>query len=168
MAKAAKKAPLSEDRARQLLAAERERTEGELESVARRLGVELRQVLDEAASEDDANLIEEEAKDQALARSHRRQLKAIERAEQRLADGTYGFSVESGEPIPAKRLERIPWAERTKEEEERYGAGRRLTPGRLRRRASRGRPWATALGLVRCANPTASPPNMVFLRSGVA
>jgi DnaK suppressor protein len=116
----AKKSPLSEERARELLAAERERIEGELKAVARRLGIEFEQALDEAASEDDSNLIEEEAKDQAVARSLREQHKAVERAEQRLAEGTYGVSVDSGEPIPAKRLERIPWAERTKEEEERY------------------------------------------------
>jgi RNA polymerase-binding transcription factor DksA len=31
------------------------------------------------------------------------------------------LSVESGEPIPVERLETIPWAERTAEEEERLG-----------------------------------------------
>ena len=34
--------------------------------------------------------------------------------------GTYGLSVESGEPIPDERLERMPWAERTVEEQARY------------------------------------------------
>ena len=37
-----------------------------------------------------------------------------------LSDGTYGLSVESGEPIPDARLEAIPWAERTAEEQARY------------------------------------------------
>ena len=41
------------------------------------------------------------------------------RAEARLAAGTYGLSVESGEPIPDERLEAIPTAERTAEEERR-------------------------------------------------
>ncbi len=50
----------------------------------------------------------------------RDELEAIERAEQRLADGTYGVSIESGEPIPDARLEAIPWAERTAEEQARY------------------------------------------------
>jgi RNA polymerase-binding transcription factor DksA len=36
-------------------------------------------------------------------------------------DGTYGKSIESGEPIPDARLEAIPWAERTEEEEARLG-----------------------------------------------
>jgi len=48
------------------------------------------------------------------------ELAAVERAEQRLAEGTYGLSVESGEPIPDARLQAIPWAERTAEEQARY------------------------------------------------
>ena len=51
------------------------------------------------------------------------QLAAVERAEARLADGTYGLSVESGEPIPDGRLEALPTAERTVAEEERLGGG---------------------------------------------
>lgn len=38
-------------------------------------------------------------------------------AEARLAAGTYGLSFESGEPIPDERLESVPTAERTVEEE---------------------------------------------------
>ncbi len=45
------------------------------------------------------------------------QLAAVERAEERLAAGTYGLSVESGEPIPDERLEIFPTAELTVEEE---------------------------------------------------
>ncbi len=45
---------------------------------------------------------------------------ALERAEARLAAGTYGLSVESGEPIPDARLEALPLAERTVDEERRY------------------------------------------------
>ena len=51
------------------------------------------------------------------------QLAAVERAEARLADGKYGLSVESGEPIPDGRLEALPTAERTVAEEERLGGG---------------------------------------------
>ena len=54
-----------------------------------------------------------------ISPKQRRELEAIERAEARLRDGTYGLSIESGEPIPAQRLEAIPWAERTAAEEER-------------------------------------------------
>jgi DnaK suppressor protein len=49
------------------------------------------------------------------------ELAAVERAEARLADGTYGRSIESGQPIPDARLEALPTAERTIEEEERLG-----------------------------------------------
>jgi DnaK suppressor protein len=51
----------------------------------------------------------------------KRELAALERAEQRLAEGTYGLSIESGEPIPDGRLEARPTAERTIEEEDRLG-----------------------------------------------
>ena len=46
-------------------------------------------------------------------RSH---LEAIERAELRLAGGTFGRSVRSGLPIPDDRLEADPTAELTVEE----------------------------------------------------
>jgi DnaK suppressor protein len=41
---------------------------------------------------------------------------AIGRAEKRLEDGTYGYSVRSGLPIPDERLEADPSAELTVEE----------------------------------------------------
>jgi DnaK suppressor protein len=44
-------------------------------------------------------------------------LAAVERAEERLAAGTYGLSVQSGEPIPDERLEAVPTAELTVEEQ---------------------------------------------------
>jgi DnaK suppressor protein len=68
-------------------------------------------------------VIEEEQVDAALATQLRSELEAVERAEERLKDGTYGFSIESGEPIPAGRLEAVPWAERTAEEQERLEGG---------------------------------------------
>ena len=47
----------------------------------------------------------------------REQLAAVERAEARLSAGTYGLSIESGEPIPDERLEIVPTAELTTAEE---------------------------------------------------
>ena len=44
------------------------------------------------------------------------QLAAVERAEQRLRDGTFGISIQSGAPIPDARLEARPTAELTVEE----------------------------------------------------
>jgi DnaK suppressor protein len=51
-----------------------------------------------------------------------RDLEAIERAFQRLEDGSYGTSVESGESIPDERLEAVPWADRTVAEQARFDA----------------------------------------------
>ena len=51
--------------------------------------------------------------DEGLADDLREELAAVERAEARLAAGTYGLSIESGEPIPDERLEAVPTAERT-------------------------------------------------------
>jgi DnaK suppressor protein len=68
--------------------------------------------------------VSEDLFDEELAQAQterlRDELDAIERAERRLADGSYGISVESGEAIPDARLEAIPWAERTAEEQARY------------------------------------------------
>jgi DnaK suppressor protein len=54
--------------------------------------------------------------DDAVADSLRDRLAAIDRAVQRIADGTYGRSVRSGLPIPPERLEADPAAELTVEE----------------------------------------------------
>src|SRR5205823_11019518 len=50
----------------------------------------------------------------------REELAAVKRAEDRLAHGTYGISIESGRPIPEGRLETLPWAERTADEQALY------------------------------------------------
>ncbi len=69
---------------------------------------------------DSEDLFQDEL-NQGLAEDLRRQLAAIERAESRLEAGRYGLSVESGKPIPDARLEALPTAERTLEEQERLG-----------------------------------------------
>jgi DnaK suppressor protein len=61
---------------------------------------------------------------EGFAAGLRDELEAVERAERRLAEGTYGLSIESGEPIPDARLQAIPWAERTAEEQARFELGR--------------------------------------------
>ena len=48
-----------------------------------------------------------------------RRLQHVERALQKIEEGTYGLSDESGEPIPKGRLEAIPEAIRTVEEQQR-------------------------------------------------
>jgi DnaK suppressor protein len=95
------------EQARERLAEERGRIERELE----RLGSP--QVNDEPKdSGDQANELEQTDTENALREEMRRTLDAIERAEARLEDGTYGTSVVSGEPIPDERLQAIPWADR--------------------------------------------------------
>jgi DnaK suppressor protein len=104
------------DRARKLLADERAR----IERALARLG---HQDTGEPSDEvDPANLASELYQDEfneGLADDLRNELAAVERAEARLADGTYGLSIESGKPIPDERLEALPTAERTTEEEAR-------------------------------------------------
>jgi DnaK suppressor protein len=102
------------ERARELLRAQRER----IERALGRLGHQDTGEIDD--SSDPGNLASElyqDEFDQGLANDLREQLAAVERAEARLEAGTYGLSVESGRPIPDERLEAIPTAERTAEEE---------------------------------------------------
>ncbi len=73
---------------------------------------------------DDAGRLPGDDVDLTLVERLRDELAAVERAEERIAAGTYGLSVESSEPIPEGRLEAIPWAERTEEEQERYEGSR--------------------------------------------
>jgi DnaK suppressor protein len=112
--------PINEAHARERLQQERERIERALADLERVRQSELEEIETSTDPVDDGELIEDKQVDEALTAQLRAELEAIERAEKRLEDGTYGFSVESGEPIPAKRLETIPWAERTPEEQERY------------------------------------------------
>ena len=99
------------ERARQRLAGERARIEGEL---AGRQGDSSDEPED---SGDQADELVQASTDSALREDLEQALEAIERAEQRIEDGTYGKSVISGEPIPDGRLEAIPWADRLVEEE---------------------------------------------------
>ena len=103
------------ERARQLLASERERIEQALADLGQPES-------DEPGDADSETLYQNEF-DATQAADLAPQLEAVERAEARLAAGTYGLSVESGKPIPDGRLEALPTAERTVEEEERRGRG---------------------------------------------
>ncbi len=104
------------DRAHQLLAGERER----IEQALARLGPSAPDP--EPGDLGSEDLYEDEL-EEGLAEDLTEQLAAVERAEARLAAGTYGLSVESGKPIPDERLEAVPTAERTVEEQELLGRG---------------------------------------------
>jgi DnaK suppressor protein len=104
--------------ARELLARERRRVEEALARLRREPDEELSHLDQHPA--DEATEVFEEERDEGLADQLGEELAAIERAERRLERGSYGISVESGRPIPDERLEAIPWAERTEEEQERF------------------------------------------------
>jgi DnaK suppressor protein len=67
---------------------------------------------------DSAEPLTREGTDESVRVELRERLAAIERAEQRLQDGSYGLSVRSGQKIPDDRLEIDPAAELTVEEAE--------------------------------------------------
>jgi DnaK suppressor protein len=107
------------DRAKELLAAERARIERALRDVVPNDDSELSTDNDQHLA-DHATETYQDSYEQGLAEQLREELAALERAEARLAEGTYGLSIESGEPIPDDRLEAQPLAERTIAEQERY------------------------------------------------
>jgi DnaK suppressor protein len=104
------------DRARELLDAERARIEREL--TARELSDPNERAGREPGDEGSEDLFET-GLDDARREQLQEELAAVARAEERLATGTFGLSVESGEPIPDQRLEVLPTAERTVAEDER-------------------------------------------------
>jgi DnaK suppressor protein len=104
------------ERARELLAAEREQIEGEMTAVERE-GAEEGDARKEPGDQNSESLYQDEF-DAGRAQDLKERLAAVERAEARLADGTYGLSVKSGAPIPDERLEANPTAELTVEEQD--------------------------------------------------
>jgi DnaK suppressor protein len=107
------------DRARELLAQERTRIEQAMAALGSDGALEGDDEV-EPSDRDSEDLYQDEF-NEGRSEDLRRELEALERAETRLAEGTYGLSVESGEPIPDARLEARPTAERTIEEEDRLG-----------------------------------------------
>lgn len=105
-------------RAHELVARERERIERALATLDRNGPLESSENV-EPGDIDSEDLYQDEF-DAGRREDLQAELAGVERAEARLADGTYGLSVDSGEPIPDGRLEALPTAERTAEEEERY------------------------------------------------
>ncbi|HET8975206.1 MAG TPA: hypothetical protein VFN15_01145 [Solirubrobacterales bacterium] len=96
------------DGARKRLGEERARIEQELADLG-----DPSVTSDEAeATEDKAVQLDQIEREQVIREELKGTLAAIERAQKRLEDGTYGTSVVSGEPIPEERLEAVPWADR--------------------------------------------------------
>ena len=107
---------MDQARAQELLSAERTRLT-QLLSDSNRAATEDREAADDYVGLDDgAEPLTAEATDDAIGAGIRDRLAALDRAEGRLASGTYGLSVRSGQPIPDERLEADPAAELTVEE----------------------------------------------------
>jgi DnaK suppressor protein len=114
---------VDKSRARELLARERARTEAQLARLREREAADELTQVDQHPADFATELFDDEL-GQSLAISLEEKLAAIERAERRLDDSTYGLSVESGEPIADERLELVPWAERTAAEQARLERSR--------------------------------------------
>lgn len=103
--------------ARELLAEARKRLEAQIE----RLGGVVKRYAERAAEPQDradsAQIDYGQARDMARVEELKADLAAVERAEKRIDESTYGLSIESGEPIGDGRLKRLPAAERTAEEQ---------------------------------------------------
>jgi len=104
------------ERAGELLARERSRIEESLAALNRDGPLEGDERV-EPGERDSEDLYQDEF-DEGRRDDLNKELAALERAEARLEAGTYGLSVESGKPIPDARLEALPTAERTIEEED--------------------------------------------------
>jgi len=103
------------DHARELLEAERRRLERAIAARAHQADGEQSDPFFDAANNASELYLDE--LDDGLAEDLAEQLAAVGRAERRLAEGTYGLSIDSGQPIPDARLEARPTAELTIEEE---------------------------------------------------
>ena len=112
-----------------LLQEERVRLTGQ----AKRLEDEAHQLVEEAemgdvqfddeGGEGDTMVVERE-RDLALSAQAREAVLEFDAALDRINEGTYGYSIVSGRPIPKERLEAIPWASVLVEEKV-GGIGRR-------------------------------------------
>jgi DnaK suppressor protein len=125
-----KKAALS----REFLAGQRRRLEALRKQI---LGGEAKTIADERATQEDRGDEQQDPGEQSVDLAQReisqglqdvdkRRLSDIERALQKMQEGTYGFSDLSGEPIPEARLKATPEAILSvQEEEQREKKGRR-------------------------------------------
>jgi DnaK suppressor protein len=107
---------MNENRARELLEAERRRVQALLDETSTAAQDDRAAANEPGDLSDPAERLTAEEGDDAVAEGLQDRLAAIVRAERRLEEGTFGKSVRSGEPIPDARLEADPAAELTVEE----------------------------------------------------
>jgi len=113
------------DRAAELLRSERLRTEQLLVDIGE-AGQADRTAADQPGDMfDSAQPLTDEGTDDSVKAELEERLAALDRAQERLEAGTYGYSTRSGLPISDERLEADPAAELTVDEaQERPGLGR--------------------------------------------
>ncbi len=107
---------MDENRARELLEAERRRVQALLDETSTAAQDDRAAANEPGDLSDPAERLTAEEGDDAVAEGLQDRLAAIVRAERRLEEGTFGKSVRSGELIPDARLEADPAAELTVEE----------------------------------------------------
>jgi len=107
---------MDDQRAKDLLKAERERVEGLLAAGAGAAQDEQSDDSEPPDSSDSGDELAREGVADAVQESLRERLAGLDRADQRLAAGNYGISIQSGDVIPDGRLEADPTAELTVEE----------------------------------------------------
>jgi len=105
-----------------LLALRRQLLGGEETTLAKERAFQLQHGDEAAEEEDKAQDMERMEVEQALHDVDDRRVANIERALQKIEDGSYGLSDLSGQPIPQARLEATPEAVLTAQEEARYEA----------------------------------------------
>jgi DnaK suppressor protein len=110
---------MDQDRARELLRTERARVQGLLGDTARAAREDRDAANQPGDMTDPSEPLTDEEIDDAVVAGLQDRLAAVERAEQRIGEGTFGYSILSGEPIPDERLEADPTAELTEEESQR-------------------------------------------------
>jgi len=113
-----------EQQRQRLIALRKQLLGGEENNLARERAIQLQHGDEAAEEEDTAQDMAQREVDQALHDVDDTRIANIERALQKIADGSYGLSDLSGEPIPQTRLEATPEAILTVQEE-RQREGRR-------------------------------------------
>jgi DnaK suppressor protein len=106
-----------------LEALRRELLGGEEDTIASERSDEQEHGEEAEAFEDDAQGMAQDEVNQALHDVNDRRIHDIERALQKIAEGTYGFSDASGDPIPKARLEAVPEAIFTVDEQSKRDTG---------------------------------------------
>jgi DnaK suppressor protein len=103
--------------------AELERMQREAQEVSRERSQEYQDT--QADSGDESQYLFEREVDATLGQQFGQELKDVNRALEKIEEGTYGLSDRSSEPIPRGRLEAIPEALYTIEEQQRREGERR-------------------------------------------